>query len=70
MRASGRGVAPPMVCGAAEEVTERVLALTRAGICEVIIHTLAAPERGIEETIRAFAEHLAPVIRRTLARLD
>jgi len=53
--------------GTADEVTERVIALGRAGIAEIILHPVAPSEQGIGETIRAFAEIVAPAARPALA---
>jgi 5,10-methylenetetrahydromethanopterin reductase len=55
------------LAGTAEEVTERVLTLGRAGIREIILHPLAPTESGITETIRSFAEVVTPAVRRALA---
>lgn len=55
------------LAGTAEEVTERVIILGRAGIREVIVHPLAPTARGIDETIRSFAEVVTPAVRGALA---
>jgi len=55
------------LAGTADDVTERVIALGRAGIAEIILHPVAPSEQGIEETIRAFAEIVAPAARPALA---
>ncbi|MGH7266636.1 MAG: LLM class flavin-dependent oxidoreductase [Candidatus Rokuibacteriota bacterium] len=54
------------LAGTAEEVTERVVALGRAGIGEIILHPVGSTESEIEETIRSFAEAVAPAARRAL----
>jgi 5,10-methylenetetrahydromethanopterin reductase len=57
------------LAGTAGEVTERVIALGRAGIGEIILHPIGPTEIDIKNTIRSFAETVAPAVRRALARM-
>jgi 5,10-methylenetetrahydromethanopterin reductase len=54
------------LAGTADEVTERVITLGRAGIGEIILHPLGRTEDDLEPTIRSFAEMVAPAARRAL----
>jgi 5,10-methylenetetrahydromethanopterin reductase len=56
------------LAGTVEEVAERVAALGQAGIGRIIVHPFAAPGASVEDTIRAFAEEVAPRARAALAR--
>jgi 5,10-methylenetetrahydromethanopterin reductase len=55
------------LAGTVEEVTERVVALGRAGIGQIMVHPFTAPGQAIEETIRRFAGEVAPAARNALA---
>lgn len=55
------------LAGTVEEVTRRVIALTQAGIGQVIIHPFAPPGGMIEDTIRAFGHEVLPAARVALA---
>jgi 5,10-methylenetetrahydromethanopterin reductase len=56
------------LAGTVEEVAARVVALGRAGVGRIIVHPFAAPGRSVDDTIRAFAEEVAPRARAALAR--
>ena len=53
--------------GTTEEVIDRVVALGRAGIDQIIIHPIDAPTAPAKETIRLFATEVVPAARRKLA---
>lgn len=52
--------------GTVAEVTERVVALGRAGIGQVLIYPFAPPDGSLEETIRRFGEEVLPRARKAL----
>jgi 5,10-methylenetetrahydromethanopterin reductase len=54
------------LAGTVEEMTEKVVALGRAGIGRIIVHPFAAPGSTVEETIRSFAQDVAPRARTAL----
>jgi len=54
------------LAGTVEEMTEKVVALGRAGIGRIIVHPFAAPGSSVEETIRSFAQDVAPRARTAL----
>jgi hypothetical protein len=56
------------LAGTVQEVAERVAALGQAGIGRIIVHPFAAPGASVGDTIRAFAEEVAPRARAALAR--
>ena len=54
------------LAGTADEVAERLVALGRAGIGQVMIHPFAPPGGTVEDTIAAFAQEALPRARRAL----
>lgn len=54
------------LAGTPEEATERVVALGRAGVTQVMIHPLAPTSGAIEDTIELFAEAVLPAARTAL----
>jgi len=57
------------LAGTPDEITERLMALARAGISEIIVHPVGPTDRDLHETIRLFAEIVAPATRRALGVL-
>jgi 5,10-methylenetetrahydromethanopterin reductase len=54
------------LAGTVEEVTERVVALGRAGIGQIMIYPFAAPDGAVEDTVRRFGQDVLPAARRVL----
>jgi len=54
------------LAGTPNEVTERLVALGRAGIREVIMHPVGPTDGDVDETTRSFAEVVAPAVRHAL----
>ena len=56
------------LAGSVEEVVQRVIALGRAGIGQVMIHPFAPPGGSVDDTIRRFGQEVLPAARKTLGR--
>jgi 5,10-methylenetetrahydromethanopterin reductase len=56
------------LAGTVEEVGERVVALGRAGIGQIMIHPFAPPDGGVDDTIRRFGQEVLPAARKALGR--
>lgn len=56
------------LAGTVEEVTQRVIALGRAGIGQVMIYPFAPPDGTEDDTIRRFGQEVLPAARRALPR--
>jgi 5,10-methylenetetrahydromethanopterin reductase len=56
------------LAGTVEEVTERVVALSRAGIGQIMIYPFAPPGGSADDTVRRFAQDVLPAARRALER--
>lgn len=52
--------------GTVEEVTDRVIALGRAGIGQIMVHPMAPAGGAVEDTIRSFGAEVVPRARRIL----
>ncbi len=58
------------LAGTVEEVTERVVALGRAGIGQIMIFPFAPPEGSADDTVRRFGQNVLPAARRVLGRQE
>ena len=56
------------LAGTVEEVAERVAALGRAGIGQIMIHPFAPPDGSVDDTIRRFGQEVLPAARKALGR--
>jgi 5,10-methylenetetrahydromethanopterin reductase len=56
------------LAGTVDEVTERVVALGRAGIGQIMIYPFAPPDGSVDDTIRRFGQEVVPAARRALGR--
>jgi len=56
------------LAGTVDEVTERVVALGRAGIGQIMIHPFAPPDGSVDDTVRRFGQDVLPAARRALGR--
>jgi 5,10-methylenetetrahydromethanopterin reductase len=56
------------LAGTVEEVAERVAALGRAGIGQIMIHPFAPPGGSVDDTIRRFGQEAVPAARKALGR--
>jgi 5,10-methylenetetrahydromethanopterin reductase len=56
------------LAGTVEEVVERVIALGRAGIGQIMIHPFAPLGGSVDDTIRRFGQEVLPAARKTLGR--
>lgn len=56
------------LAGTVEEVAERVVALGRAGIGQIMIHPFAPPDGSVDDTIRRFGQEVLPAARKALGR--
>ena len=56
------------LAGTVEEVTERVVALGRAGIGQIMIYPFAPPAGTVDDTVRRFGQDVVPAARRALGR--
>jgi 5,10-methylenetetrahydromethanopterin reductase len=56
------------LAGTVDGVTERVVALGRAGIDQIMIYPFAPPDGSVEDTIRRFGQEVVPAARRALGR--
>jgi 5,10-methylenetetrahydromethanopterin reductase len=54
------------LAGTVEEVTERVVALGRAGVGQIIIYPFAPPDGSVDDTVRRFGQDVLPAARRAL----
>jgi 5,10-methylenetetrahydromethanopterin reductase len=56
------------LAGTVDEVTERVVALGRAGIGQIMIYPFAPPDGSVDDTVRRFGQEVVPAARRALGR--
>lgn len=56
------------LAGTVDEVTERVVALGRAGIGQIMIYPFAPPAGSVDDTVRRFGQDVVPAARRALGR--
>ena len=56
------------LAGTVDEVIERVVALGRAGIGQIMIYPFAPPDGSVDDTIRRFGQEVVPAARRALGR--
>jgi 5,10-methylenetetrahydromethanopterin reductase len=56
------------LAGTVDEVTERVVALGRVGIGQIMIHPFAPPDGSVDDTVRRFGQEVVPAARRALGR--
>jgi 5,10-methylenetetrahydromethanopterin reductase len=56
------------LAGTVDEVTERVVALARAGVGQVMIFPFAPPGGSVDDTVRRFGLDVLPAARRALGR--
>jgi 5,10-methylenetetrahydromethanopterin reductase len=56
------------LAGTVDEVTERVVALARAGIGQIMIYPFAPPDGSVDDTVRRFGQEVVPAARRALGR--
>ncbi|HEX6030293.1 MAG TPA: hypothetical protein VFY90_02605 [Tepidiformaceae bacterium] len=56
------------LAGTVDEVAERVVALARAGIGQIIICPLAPPDGSVDDSIRRFGQEVVPAACRALRR--
>jgi len=54
------------LAGTVEEAAERVVALGRAGIGQIVIHPFAPPGETVDATIRRFGEEVLPRAQKAL----
>jgi 5,10-methylenetetrahydromethanopterin reductase len=54
------------LAGTVEEVTDRVVALGKAGIGQIAIHPFAPPGGTVDDTVRRFGDDVLPAARRAL----
>jgi 5,10-methylenetetrahydromethanopterin reductase len=56
------------LAGTVDEVTERVVALGRAGVGQIMIYPFAPPDGSVDDTVRRFGQDVLPAARRALGR--
>jgi 5,10-methylenetetrahydromethanopterin reductase len=56
------------LAGTVDEVAERVVALGRAGIGQIMIYPFAPPDGSVDDTVRRFGQEVVPAARRALGR--
>lgn len=56
------------LAGTVDEVTERVVALGRAGIGQIMIYPFAPPDGSVDDTVRRFGQEVVPTACRALGR--
>ena len=56
------------LAGTVEEVAERVVALGRVGIGQIMIHPFAPPDGSVDDTVRRFGQDVLPAARKALGR--
>jgi alkanesulfonate monooxygenase SsuD/methylene tetrahydromethanopterin reductase-like flavin-dependent oxidoreductase (luciferase family) len=54
------------LAGTPDEVAQRVGAIVRRGVNQILVRPLPSPEGGINGTLEAFATQVMPVVRREL----
>ena len=56
------------LAGTVDEITERVVALGRAGVGQIMIYPFAPPDGSVDDTVRRFGQDVVPRARRALGR--